>query len=375
MKTTHRIFFADAGQMSAVASGSIDLVVTSPPYPMIAMWDDIFCLADPAVQSALDREDGNRAFELMHCLLDRVWDELFRVVKPGGFVCINIGDAVRTINDRFTLYPNHIRILNCLYKKGFMGSGMLPAGAYVTLEHEYILIVRNGHKRAFEKGEESLARQESAFFWEERNQWFSDVWMDLKGARQNTEDKSLRQRSAAFPFDVPYRLINMYSVMKDTVLDPFAGMGTTLAAAAAAGRNSIGYEIDPGFKDVIADRIENSVPTARDCVYERLRMHLDFVRNRMAKKRPMKYVNAYYGFPVMTAQEKSLRLPLIRQVRRMQADLFEADYDDLFVSVDISDWVADVDAAGPVNQNRSRGKSGGKKGTAIKPMIQQSLFK
>ncbi len=391
MKTTHRICFADARKMSAVADESVDLVVTSPPYPMIAMWDEIFCLADPKVGVALDMEDGNRAFELMHRRLDPVWDEVFRVLKKGGFACINIGDAVRTIKDRFTLYPNHVRILNYLYEKGFnplpaviwrkqtnapnkfMGSGMLPAGAYVTLEHEYILIVRKGDKRTFEKGGESTARQESTFFWEERNHWFSDVWMDLKGTRQNTEDKSLRKRSAAFPFDVPYRLINMYSIMEDTVLDPFAGTGTTLAAAAAAGRNSIGYEIDRGFKGAIADRIESIAASARECVHERLRTHTDFVQNRTMEKGPMKHMNQHYGFPVMTAQEKNLRLPLVCRVRRKQEELFEVDYDEHSVPADFKDRDAAV-ADGPGKQNRSGGETDVKKRPVVKPMIQQTLF-
>ncbi|RJP37875.1 MAG: site-specific DNA-methyltransferase [Desulfobacteraceae bacterium] len=408
METTHRIFFADARRMKAVADESIDLVVTSPPYPMIAMWDEIFCLADPKVGAALDQGDGNRAFELMHRRLDPVWDELFRVVKTGGFVCINIGDAVRTINDRFTLYPNHVRILNYLYEKGFnplpaviwrkqtnapnkfMGAGMLPAGAYVTLEHEYILIVRKKDKRTFEQGAESLARQESAFFWEERNQWFSDVWMDLKGARQNTEDNALRDRSAAFPFDVPYRLIHMYSLMQDTVLDPFAGTGTTLVAAAAAGRNSIGYEIDGGFKDVIANRMESSAALSREYVHERLRTHMDFVQNRTKAKGPMKHANQHYGFPVMTAQEKNLRLPPASRVFRKQENLFVVDYDEHAGPGDFKDrevaGVVGLNGGKSGDPNRSGRKSGGKSGgksvkkpcgkaePAVKPMIQRLLF-
>ena len=352
MKTTHRVYFADARTMSAVADESVDLVVTSPPYPMIIMWDRMFKNADMKIDKALTEQDGNRAFELMHRRLDPVWAEMFRVLKKGGIACINIGDAVRTIKDRFTLYPNHVRVLTSLYEKGFnplpvviwrkqtnapnkfMGSGMLPAGSYVTLEHEYILVVRKGDKRTFATGAERLTRRESAFFWEERNRWFSDVWLDVKGARQNTEDKALRDRSAAFPFGVPYRLINMYSLMGDTVLDPFAGTGTTLAAAAAAGRNSIGYEIDAGFKDAIALRIKQGVALGRDVVNERLRAHREFVQQRTAEKGSMKHINSHYGFPVMTAQEKNLRLPLARRVRRVRADLFEADYEDKKICAD-----------------------------------------
>jgi DNA modification methylase len=44
-----------------------------------------------------------------------------------------------------------------------------------------------------------------------------------------------------------YRLVRMFSFTDDTVLDPFAGMGTTLLAAARCGRNSIGVEIEPTY--------------------------------------------------------------------------------------------------------------------------------
>ena len=94
---------------------------------------------------------------------------------------------------------------------------MLPAGAYITLEHEYILVFRNGGKREFNTDDKKNIRSQSAFFWEERNRWFSDSW-DLKGVKQSTDSENVRQRSAAFTFELPYRLINMYSVKGDTIL-------------------------------------------------------------------------------------------------------------------------------------------------------------
>ena len=167
MKTTHEIHYRNASNLGNIPSESVDLVVTSPPYPMIAMWDQVFGSQDAAIQKALRAGDGLRAYRLMHAILDSVWNEVFRVLKPGRFACINIGDATRKLGDDFCLYPNHARILNALLDIGFsalpdilwrkqtnapnkfMGSGMLPAGAYVTLEHEYILIVRKGSKREF----------------------------------------------------------------------------------------------------------------------------------------------------------------------------------------------------------------------------------
>ena len=96
---------------------------------------------------------------------------------------------------------------------------------------------------------------DSSFFWEERNVWFSDVW-EIKGTKQNLQKSNTRERSAAFPFEVPYRLINMFSQKGDTILDPFLGTGTTMQAAILTGRNSCGYDIDANFEAIIREGVE-----------------------------------------------------------------------------------------------------------------------
>jgi DNA modification methylase len=344
MNTLHRILFQNAKTMKALKSGSIDLVVTSPPYPMIEMWDDVFKNWNPRVNKAFKDNDGDAAFELMHQSLDAVWDEVVRVLKNGGFACINIGDATRTVNGCFRLYPNHSRIQSALHQKGlsslpaviwrkqtnapnkFMGSGVLPAGAYVTLEHEYVLIFRKGGKREFDTADDRADRQNSALFWEERNQWFSDIWMDLKGARQGLVDKNVRKRSGAFPFELPYRLINMYSIKKDTVLDPFLGTGTTMFAAMASCRNSVGVEIDKNFLEIIDAQFGSIVDFSNDRINERLQRHEAFVRERIQAKGPLKYSNCHYGFPVIMNQEKNLMFNPLLSAGKTAADCFEIQY-------------------------------------------------
>jgi DNA modification methylase len=111
MKTKHKIIFNNSKNMKIIPSNSVDLVVTSPPYPMIKMWDDIFSKASHTVSNALNNYDCARSFEAMHEILDPVWREAFRVLKTGGFACINIGDATRTINGNFVLYPNHMSVI------------------------------------------------------------------------------------------------------------------------------------------------------------------------------------------------------------------------------------------------------------------------
>jgi len=330
--------------MDAIESESVDLIVTSPPYPMIEMWDAMFAAQNAEISKALGQGDGSLAFELMHRELDAVWHEVWRILKPGGTACINIGDAARTINGRFMLYPNHSRILNQLLKlrfqalpailwrkqtnapNKFMGSGMLPPGAYVTLEHEYILILRKGVKREFMKDADKLNRRESAFFWEERNTWFSDIWIDIKGTFQHLGDRKARLRSAAFPFEVPYRLINMFSVKGDAVVDPFLGIGTTMWAAMAAGRNFVGYEIEQGLCNEIYALADSMVSFANQRIARRILDHVKYVKQNQNERNPFKYTNSHYGFAVKTRQEIDISIRPLSAIRRVADDGFEVYY-------------------------------------------------
>ena len=344
MKTHLEIRTGAAGDMGFLGGESVDLVVTSPPYPMIEMWDAVFAAQDQGIGEALAGGKGACAFERMHALLDPVWAELFRVLRPGGLVCINIGDATRTLQGEFQLWSNHARILAALMRldfvilpdilwrkptnapSKFMGSGMLPAGAYVTYEHEYILIARKGSKRVFGSAEEKEGRRESAYFWEERNLWFSDLWSDLKGAAQELEADEARQRSGAFPFELAHRLICMYSLRGDVVLDPFLGIGTTLMAAAVTGRNAVGMDLDPACCQVAHRSLAVAVQLANSFNRARLQRHLACVAAREQAGRPLKHTNRPYGFPVVTAQETGLWLDELLGIAQLNATCFKLEY-------------------------------------------------
>lgn len=346
MQTTHRVFFGPAQQtLTHLPDQSVDLVVTSPPYPMIEMWDESFSAQNEQIGDALRTADPEGAYVLMHEVLDQVWKQVVRLVRPGGFVCINIGDATRTLGDSFRLYPNHSRIINFFLQNGFqnlpniiwrkptnapnkfMGSGMLPAGAYVTLEHEYILVFRKGGKRLFSTELEKRRRAESAYFWEERNQWFSDVW-EFRGTGQKLVGGLARERSGAYPFELPYRLINMFSLRDDTVLDPFAGTGTTLLAAVATERNSIGCEYEGSFESTIADMLgPDKLPLLTKIVRDRLAAHRTFIENRLEQNYEFKHMNAPFGFPVMTSQETQLTLHYPTAIESVEAGKWLVNYD------------------------------------------------
>ncbi|MDO9109418.1 MAG: site-specific DNA-methyltransferase [Desulfatirhabdiaceae bacterium] len=341
--TEHQFMFCNAKKLSKIPDQSMDLVVTSPPYPMIQMWDELFKSLSAPIKKALNHGEGNTAFSLMHEELDAVWTEMYRVLKNGAFLCINIGDAVRTIDDKFQLFSNHSRILSfctsigfdalpvILWRKQtnapnkFMGSGMLPAGAYITLEHEFVLVFRKGGKRCFDSAPDKLTRHESAYFWEERNKWFSDIW-DFKGTTQKLNNDKVRKRSGAFPLELAYRMIHMYSVHGDTVLDPFLGTGTTILAAMAACRNSVGVELDKEFKDVIVDQIQNARSFLNSRISERITSHLGFIEECRTREKDLKYLSAHHGFPVMTRQEINMILYEIKEILMEPKDRVRVSY-------------------------------------------------
>lgn len=334
-RTVHRMVYADSAvALKSLDDASVDLLVTSPPYPMIEMWDRQFVRGDRRISNMLASGDGASAQRAMHEVLGRVWRTLGPKMKEGAIACVNMGDSTRSLAGSFVLYPNHAEVISVMRGLGFdalpeilwrktsnkpnkfLGSGMLPGGAYVTQEHEYILLFRKGKKRrVFVSSEEREARRRSAYFWEERNAWFSDVWEDVHGERQSLAGRGVRKRSAAFPFELAYRLISMFSVAGDLVVDPFAGTCVTTLAAIASGRNSLSIEIDERLRQATEERILAFAERANRYNLERLSKHARFAESRSG----MRYVNATYGFPVMTRQETSIEIPRVVSVSRTRA--------------------------------------------------------
>jgi modification methylase len=240
-----RLVRGDARRLAGIDDASVELVLTSPPYPMIPQWDGLF------------RALGATTYPAMLRVLADAWTACFRVLADGGLLAIVVGDALRRSEEGFRLWPNHAETLVAaeragfrplpylLWKKptnrpnAFLGSGFLPPNAYVTLDCEFVLLFRKGDPRHFPAHDPR--REASRFSRAERDRWFSQVWTDVRGARQATAGR----RTGAFPPELARRLVRMFSVAGDTVLDPFAGTGTTLWAAVECGRNAVGVEWDP----------------------------------------------------------------------------------------------------------------------------------
>jgi site-specific DNA-methyltransferase (cytosine-N4-specific) len=338
LETTHRVHVGDARDLP-LADDSVSLVVTSPPYPMVEMWDEAFAAQDDRVGDALDRGDGAAAFEAMHDLLAKAWGEIARVLEPGGIAVVNVGDATRRLDGTFEQYPNAAAVTSRVCETGlsslpgllwrkptnsaakFMGSGTLPPNAYPTLEHEHLLVFRDGEPRAYPPGDDD--RYASAYFWEERNEWFSDLW-EFTGARQRLADgdgealnPDLRERSGAFPLTVPLRLVLMFSTYGERVLDPFWGTGTTSLAALVACRDSVGVERQPALVEAFEDRAAEAPERSRAVAEERLAAHREFLDEW---EETPNYGAEHYEFGVVTKAERHLRLRVVEAVERVADD-------------------------------------------------------
>jgi len=226
----------DSSDMSELEDESIHLIVTSPMYPMIKKWDDMFGIVD---------------FNKQHNILLKVWKECYRVLIDGGIFCVNIGDATRSIDKDFQCFPNYAKIIILLTELGltplipifwkkisnrpnaFLGSGFIPPNGYISQDHEYIAILRKGKLRKFPPKDKN--RYDSSFSKEERDLWFQQVW--------NIQGKRGARESSSFPEEIPYRLIKMFSVIGDKVLDPLCGTGTVMYVADELDRVGIGYDI------------------------------------------------------------------------------------------------------------------------------------
>jgi DNA modification methylase len=260
----HELHLGDARELSMVEKESVELVVCSPPYFDIKNYKN----TRNSGEQLGDIED----FQQFNKEIDKIWEECFDKLVPGGRMCIVVGDILRSRSDygRHRVLPLHAAIQqHCIdigfdnlapiiwYKIGnasleaggnarFLGKPYEP-GAVIKNDIEYILLFRKpGAYRSPSIAERILSVIEA----DRHQRMFRQLWSDIKGEKQ-------AEHPAPFPTKLSERLIRMFSFVGDTVVDPFAGSGSTAVSASRCGRNSVSIEIEEKYLEIARDRIQD----------------------------------------------------------------------------------------------------------------------
>src|ERR1700722_5478173 len=256
IRTTHTVIAGDSRRMAELADKSVHLIITSPPY-----WQ----LKDYGVKEQIGFHDSYEDY-INH--LNLVWQECYRVLHDGCRLCVNIGDqfARAVYYGRYKVIPIREEIIKFCENIGFdymgaiiwqkvtttntsgggvqMGSYPYPRNGILKIDYEFILVFKKlGDAPKPTKEQKELSKMTA----EEWNTFFAGHW-NFPGARQDSH-------IAMFPEELPRRLIKMFSFIGETVLDPFAGSGTTMLAARNLNRNSVGYEINQDFVPIIEQKL------------------------------------------------------------------------------------------------------------------------
>jgi site-specific DNA-methyltransferase (adenine-specific) len=236
----NRIFAHTSEDMEELPDNSIHLMVTSPPYNVGKDYDQDLSL--PEYQD----------------ILKRVWEEVYRVLVPGGRACINVANLGRK-----PYIPLHAYIIETMQELGFLMRGEIiwnkaasssastawgswRSASNPTLRdvHEYILVFsKDTYRRgAPEKRENTIEKDQFL-------EYTKSVWTFPAVSAKKIG------HPAPFPEELPARLIQLFTYADEIVLDPFMGSGQTAVAALNNGRNFVGYEIDPDYVHLAEERI------------------------------------------------------------------------------------------------------------------------
>ena len=265
---TVTLYLGDVGEVldpSTTTAPRVELVVTSPPYADLLSYGAI---------STATGQFGDLAFPDWSDAMREVLAYLYDATVEGGRAVLNVGDVcvARKKAGRHFTYPLAASLTMSAFGMGWdvltpirwekvanikmeasSSSGVLgkpnQPGGVIKNDAESILLFRKpGAYRKPTPEQVKAAHIPSKDY----RAMFRGTWRDVPGT-------SHPDHPAPFPTEIPARLIRMFSFPGDTVLDPFAGTGTTLAAAKLLDRKAIGVEIEERYCEVIANRLSQGV--------------------------------------------------------------------------------------------------------------------
>ncbi len=260
MATVHRVVFGDCRTMKEIPDQSIQLTITSPPY----------------YNAPFDYPDLFSDYNEFLTLIQDVCRDLYRVSAAGRIACF-VTDDMLVEGQK---YPVVADITRLMLQAGFRyrdrivwikpkGYVRISRRSGVVIQHPYpmyyypdniqesILIFQKGRfDYSYVRRLPSKTLEKSKISLHDYNdhEWHLTVWNITNVLPLGPR---LEKGIAAFPEEIPKRLIKLFSFYGETVLDPFLGSGTTMKVAQELGRNSWGYEIDRGLKKIITQKLEN----------------------------------------------------------------------------------------------------------------------
>jgi site-specific DNA-methyltransferase (adenine-specific) len=257
--------------MKGMPEGSVDLIVTSPPY---------------GVNIAYDVHDDD--MEISEYLeFTRKWmTEAYKVLKDDGRIALNIPYEInrQAKGGRIFFVSEVYQVMKEIGFKFFgvvdleedsphrskttaWGSWMSPSSPYIYNPKECIVLAYKKHHIKKVKGEpqwkgEPTVTEEGKnkmVYQEEDKRDFMELvfgqWKYLNDSRPMTK--------ATFSMDIPKKAIKILSYKNDIILDPFAGSGTSCVAAEILDRRWIGIELSENYSEIASKRIQAFVDDKR----------------------------------------------------------------------------------------------------------------
>jgi DNA modification methylase len=244
-----RILHGDAGRvLASLPPESVHLAITSPPYnvgiPYRGYTDD-------------------RTPDEYLAWLRTTWQELLRVLVPGGRFALNV--APTSIKD---FRPIHHDLTRDLRRMGYIlrteiiwykqtmgrrtawGSWRSPANPHVVPSWEYVLVFSKGSWRL--DGAREMIDISSAEF-----QTASDGFWAIPPERVR------KGHPAPFPEELIRRLVKFYSYQGNVVLDMFGGTGTVAAVARENGRHFLHIDASAEYCELALQRVRSVRPLTR----------------------------------------------------------------------------------------------------------------
>src|SRR6266571_2271083 len=266
MSTVHRVVFGNCRTMKEIHDESIQLMVTSPPY----------------YNAPFDYPNLFKNYDEFLSLISYLARDLYRVLAPGRVACF-VTDDMLVKGEKYPVVADITRLMldaGFRYRdrivwvkpKGYVRisrrSGVViqhpyPMYYYPDNIHESILIFQKGKfDYSYVRGLPAKRLEKSRIPIDAYNgeEWALTVWNITNVLPMG---QRLEKGIAAFPEEIPRRLIRLFSFHGETVLDPFLGSGTTMKVARELGRNSWGYEIDRRLKKIIRQKLSGHQPDSK----------------------------------------------------------------------------------------------------------------